>query len=425
MPRLRPLLFSLLALAFATSFAQATLVWRPGEGWSDESGSDVSASSSRDQLELAHKLEAQGERDAALKAYKGLLRRWPLSFFAPEAQYRVGKILEDEGDFYTAFEAFQKMVTKYPSSDYFEQALNEQYRIANLYLAGEPQRIWKIPLGPSMERTIEMYQRIIKNAPYGTYAPQCQFNIGLARENQRKFTDAVDAYQTVLDNYPTSSVASNAQYQIGYAWMRSSQAGDYDLGAAKKAVDAFQDYLVRYPNSDKAVQAQENIMKLGQKQTQGAFDIARFYETSHPPEPRAAFIYYNEVVREDPNSAQAQIAKKRIQQLRPVVEALPGGLGPDGSGNPAVPPQKVVSGPQAPGASDGTAPVDPNASGPVTNSAPPDAASGTLPADPNAPVTSSSPGATAASAASTAGDTTNAPSAPPVASPPDKTPLPQ
>jgi len=418
MRRLRHLLCSLLALAFATSLAQATLVWRPGEGWSDESGSDVSASSSRDQLELAHKLEAQGQRDAALKAYKGLLRRWPLSFFAPEAQYRVGKILEDEADFYTAFQAFQKMVTKYPSSDYFAQALNEQYRIANLYLAGEPQRIWKIPVGPSMDRTIEMYERIIKNAPYGDYAPQCQFNIGLAKENQRKYTDAVDAYQLVLDNYPTSSVAANAQYQIGYAWMRSSASGDYDMGAAKKAVDAFQDYLVRYPSSDKAVQAQENIRKLGQKQTQGAFDVAKFYETQH--DSRAAFIYYNEVVREDPNSVQAQVAKKRIQELRPIVEALPGGIGPDGSGNPAVP-QKVASGaPLAGGAPGGTdsVPPDPSASTPATNSAPPDAAGSTLPADPNAPVTSSSPGETAAS-------TTNAPAAQPVPAPPDKTPLPQ
>jgi hypothetical protein len=209
--------------------------------------------------------------------------------------------------------------------------------------------------------------------------------------------------------------------------MKSSQSGDYDLGATKKAVDAFQDYLVRYPDSDKAVQAQENIQKLGQKQTQGAFDVAKFYETQH--ESRAAFIYYNEVVREDPNSAQAQIAKKRIQELRPIVEALPGGIGPDGTGNLAVPPppQKVASGgPDAPGTPD-SAPADSNPSGPVPNSALPDAASsGALPADPNAPVTSSSPGATAASAASTAGDTTtNAPVAQPVASPPDTTPLPK
>ena len=427
---LRPLLLALSALAFATSFVHATLVWRPGEGWSDESGGEVSASSSRDQLELAHKLEAQGQRDQALKAYKGLLRRWPLSFFAPEAQYRLGKILEDEADFKGAFDAFQKMVTKYPSSDYFSQALNEQYRIANLYLAGEPQRIWKIPVGPSMDRTIEMYQRIIKNAPYGDFAPQCQFNMGLAKEKQRKYTDAVDAYQIVLDNYPTSSVAADAQYQIGYAWMKSSISGDYDMGAAKKATDAFQDYLVRYPNSDKAVQAQDNIKKLGQKQTQGAYDVAKFYETQH--DPRAAFIYYNEVVREDPNSAQAQLAKKRIQELRPAVEALPGGIGPDGSGNPALAPtQKVASGPGAPvkDPNKDTVPVDDTPA--ATNAAPPDAAAATLPADPNAPVTSSSPGETAATTATNSATNpatspaTNAPAAQPVATPPDKTPLPQ
>jgi outer membrane protein assembly factor BamD len=428
MLRVRLLLAGFVAITLVSSLAQAELVWRPGEGWSDESGGDVSASSSRDQLDLAHKLEAQGDRDRALKAYKALLRRWPLSFFAPEAQYRVGKILEDEGDFYNAFQAFQKMVTKYPSSDYFAQALNEQYRIANLFLAGEPQRIWKIPVGPSMQRTIEMYQRIIKNAPYGDYAPQCQFNIGLADEKQRKFTDAVDSYQLVLDNYPTSSVAADAQYQIGYAWMKSSISGDYDMGAAKKAVDAFQDYLVRYPTSDKSVQAQENIRRLSQKQTQGAFDIAKFYETQH--QTRAAFIYYNEVLREDPTSEQAALAKKRIAELRPLVEAMPGGVGPDGSGNPAVPAgQKLANLPGVPG--DG-GPLPPGTQGagtpdaplpadtPETNSAPQAPTAGSLPSDSSAPVTSSSPGETAASDSTPAAmpvssTTTNAPSSLPPA----------
>jgi outer membrane protein assembly factor BamD len=310
------------------------------------------------------------------------------------------------------------MVQKYPSSDYFEQALDEQYRIANLYLAGEPQRIWKIPVGPSMDRTVEMYERIIKNAPYGTYAPQCQFNIGLAREQQRRFSDAVDAYQKVLDNYPTSSVASNAQYQIGYAWMRSSSSGDYDLGAARKAVDAFQDFLVRYPTSDKAVQAQENIQKLGQKQTQGAYDVAKFYETQH--QPRAAFIYYNEVVREDPNSPQAQEAKKRIQELRPVIQALPGGLGPDGSGNLSTPatPLNVASGPQAPVAS------SPDQE-PAPSNMPDPSAGAPLPtADPNAPVTSSSPGATAAGLPMTNSDMPAPPPSTPAATPNNSSPAP-
>jgi outer membrane protein assembly factor BamD len=437
MARLRIFLALIAAIGFfAPALTKASLVWRPGEGWSDESGGDASASSSRDQLELAHKLEAQGQRDDAVKAYKALLRRWPLSFFAPEAEFRLGKIQEDEGDFYNAFQAFQKMVTKYPSSTYFEDALGEQYRIANLYLAGEPQRIWKIPVGPSMDRTVEMYQRIIKNAPYGTYAPQCQFKIGLAREHQRRYTDAVDSYQSVIDDYPTSPVAADAQYQIGYAWMNASRTGDYDMGAARKAIDAFQDYLVRYPTSDKAEQAQENIQRLGQRQTQGAFEIAQFYEKAQSDDKtdplkfkRAAYIYYNEVVREDPNSPDAQKAKKRIQEMRPMMGKMPGGAGDDGL---PVSAQTVASGPAAPGS---PAPDSSAAAGtPAPDALPPGAApgpDGSLPApnstdgSTNAPATPDAPGASTPGGAPTPASSPASTNQAPAAAPPDNTPLPQ
>jgi outer membrane protein assembly factor BamD len=430
--RLPALLPVLVAVALTQSVANASLTWTPGEGWSDDSGSDVSASSSRDQLDLAKKLEAQGARDDAMKAYKMLLRRWPLSFFAPEAQFRLGKIQEDEADYQNSFKSFQTMVKKYPSSDFFEQALGEQYRIANLYLAGEPQRVWKIPVGPSMDKTVDMYNQIIKNAPFGTYAAQCVFKIGLAREQQRRYTDAVDSYQKVLDEYSTSAVASNAQYQIGYAWMREASSANYDQSAARKAIEAFQDFLVRYPNSDKAAQAQTNIVNLGKEQTQGAYNIAQFYEKQH--DTRAAFIYYNEVVREDPNSAQAQLAKKRIQELRPVVESMPGGAGPDGTPLPAAPFTPPTT------AEPGTAPAnaEPLASTPPTDGSdtpgsepmgalPTSTAPSTPPAiDP--PVT---PGPTTESTGSlpdpgtTANPGTGTTNAAPVPAPPDTTPLPQ
>jgi outer membrane protein assembly factor BamD len=434
MSRLRLLVPALLALGLAQSVSHASLVWRPGEGWSDESGGDISASSSRDQLDVAHKLEAQGQRDDAIKAYKALLRRWPLSFFAPEAQYRLGKIMEDEADYPDAFKSFQFMVKKYPSSDYFEQAIGEQYRIANLYLAGEPQRVWKIPVGPSMDKTVVMYQQIITNAPFGIYAAQAEFKIGLAREQQRKYTDAVDAYQKVLDDYPTSAVASNAQYQIGYAWMRAASSANYDQSAARKAIEAFQDFMVRYPNSDKTAQAQDNIQKLGREQTQGAFNIAQFYEKQH--DTRAAFIYYNEVVREDPNSAQAQLAKKRIQELRPLVEAMPGGAGPDGS-----PISVAATAAPASGTPDTTLPLSGDTSGstsapsnpapdappvidPLKSPGPTSEPTDGLP-DPGAaatPSTTSNPASSSSVPDSTGQPSTNAA---PVPAPTDNTPLPQ
>jgi outer membrane protein assembly factor BamD len=298
--------------------SHAALVWRPGEGWADESGGEVSASSSRDQLQFAKTMEEKQEYDAAYKAYKGLVRKWPLSFYAPEAQFKAGLMEEKKADFWRAYKSYQRMVEKYPNSSFFEQALERQFEIGNLYLAGEPQRLWKIPMGASMEKTIQIFEQVIKNAPYGKYAAESQFKIGLANERQKKFAEAVKAYNSIIDKYPGNDIVDDAAYQIGYSWLRASSEPDYDQSAAQKSVEAFQDFLVKYPNSSKAVQAKENIAQLEGRRTQGSFNIASFYEGQGNL--KAAYIYYNDVLRESPGSEQAQLAKKKIDELRPKVE---------------------------------------------------------------------------------------------------------
>ncbi len=333
------ILLSAIVLAAVPAPLSAALVWRPGEGWVDEStGSGLSASSSRDQLEMAKKLEDGKQYNDALKAYRTLVRKWPLSFFAPEAQYHIGICLEKTGDFWAAYKAYMKMVQKYPASTFFEQALDREFAIGNLYLAGEPQRLWKIPLGPSMDKTIEIYQTVIKSAPYGTHAPEAQFKIGLAREKQKKWNEAVDSYTKILDKYPGNSIASDAQYQIGYAWYSSASAAEYDQSAAEKAIEAFEDFIVRYPNSEKVAAANAHIDLLKGRQTQGSFNIAKFYEKQKNY--KAAYIYYSDVVRQSPGSQDAQDAQKKIDFLRKVLgqDVNPDAPAPSASASNAVGP---------------------------------------------------------------------------------------
>ncbi|HEY8965111.1 MAG TPA: outer membrane protein assembly factor BamD [Candidatus Methylacidiphilales bacterium] len=322
----------------------AALVWRPGEGWVDESsGTGLSASSSRDQLEIAKKFEADQKFDDALKAYRVLVRKWPLSFFAPEAQFKIGFCLEKKADFWSAYKAYEKMIQKYPASTFFEQALDREFAIGNLYLAGEPQRLMRIPLGASMDKTVEIFENIIKAAPYGEHAAESQFKIGLAREKQKKFPDAVASYTKILDKYPGHPVAADAQYQIGYAWYIASREPEYDQSAAQKAIEAFEDFIVRYPNSEKVAAANTHIALLKGKETQGSLNIAHFYEKDK--QYKAAYIYYNDVIQRNPDSPQAKEARKKVEQLRPLIGSAAGdtsnvplpGSGPDAPAPPASP----------------------------------------------------------------------------------------
>ena len=76
----------------------------------------------------------------------------------------------------------------------------------------------------------------------------------------------------------------------------------------------FEDFLARYPNSEKAAQARENLKRMERKQSSTAYDIAKFYDKQKHY--RAAAIYYNEVIRQQPSSPEGERAKKRISELR-------------------------------------------------------------------------------------------------------------
>ncbi|MDR1144704.1 MAG: outer membrane protein assembly factor BamD [Verrucomicrobiales bacterium] len=298
-----------------TDLTQAALVWRPGEGWTNESsGESLAASDAKAALQLARNLEAKEDYKSALDAYRGIVRRWPLSTSAGEAQFKIGFMLEQRGEFGNAYKAYQKVVEKYPASQFFDLSIEREFAIGNLFLSGEPQRLWKIPLLPSMDKAVEVFNTVIKNAPYGVYAPQAYFKIGLAREKQRQWSDAIAAYNKLLDKYPGNDLAPAAQYQIGYAWYQASSQPDYDQSSAQKSIDAFQDFLTRFPRSEKADQARVYINELDSRRVQGAYNIALFY--TKQKNYQAAIIYFNDVIQQGPNTALAAQAKAQIETIK-------------------------------------------------------------------------------------------------------------
>src|SRR6185369_7424989 len=122
------------------------------------------------------------------------------------------------------------------------------------------------------------------------------------------------AYQAVIDKFPNDPIAPDAQYQIGYIWYEAARLGTNDQAATQNSRTAFEDFLFRYPKSEKAQQARENLEHLQQKSTGDAMKIAKFYDKKKAY--RAAVIYYNEVIHEQPGSAASAEAQKRVDEIR-------------------------------------------------------------------------------------------------------------
>ncbi len=300
--RIRTLFFVVIAGLTFPELSSASVIFKPGEKAKEEL------------FHIGQVAEKEGNLKRAIRAYKSLVRRHPKDALAPGAVFRAAELLEQRHDLIAAAQLFRWVVEQYPSSPHFDEAIEGQFRIGEIYLAGKKLKLLGIPFGSSMDRAAEIFAAVVRTAPYGKYTARAQFDIGLAREKQGANDAAIEAYQAVVTKFPKEPVAADAQYQIGYIWFTAARAGTKDEAATTNARTGFQDFLFRYPNSEKAAQARSNLQMLERKQTVSSYQVAKFYDKQKNY--RAAVIYYNEVIRQEPGSTESERAKKRIDQLR-------------------------------------------------------------------------------------------------------------
>ncbi len=306
--------------------APAPLYYVTGEGWYYEPYGDNAKwqrSRAKEQLDVAQQAFKSGDYDTTLHAAHRILRVWPLSDYAPDAQYLIGRSLEATDMDQAAFKAYQVIMDKYPRSSHYEDVLWRQYQIANRFLAGQWFKVLRyIPLYPSMEQTAQLFDKIVNNGPYSDVAPHAQLRMGAAREKQKNYPDAVKAYATAADRYYNQpTIASDALFREGLSYARQAAKAEYDQNTAVEAIERFTDFITLYPDDRRVPRAQRAIAVLKAEQVRGNYEIARFYEDNKTlgasQRAMGAVIYYNEVLQLDPNSPYAAAARQRIEALKP------------------------------------------------------------------------------------------------------------
>jgi outer membrane protein assembly factor BamD (BamD/ComL family) len=311
----------------------APFVYRPGEGWTYEPvGGEGKWQMTRaeDQLAVAQAAFDKKSYRLALKAARRVVRVWPSSDYVAQSQYLVGRCLEALGEDEKAFTEYQKLLEKYPKLPNYAEVLKRQYEIAGKFLDGKWFKLWGyIPFFASMEKTADMYGKIVKNGPYSDIAPQSQLKIGTAYEREKTlwmkspdYFSAVKAYEIAADRYhDRPAVAAEALYRAASAYNKQARTSEYDQTTAGQAIATYTEFAVLYPADPRAAESAKSIAALKTEQARGDFEIAKFYEKYKKW--KGAMVYYNEVVVGDPNSSYAARARERIDVLKQRVQAQP------------------------------------------------------------------------------------------------------
>jgi len=305
------IIFIIIFLTLSLSPAYAYWIWTPKTGkWINPK---IQAKATpKEQFDFAKSFYDTKKYEEAKREFKKLLKHYPKSFEAAESQYYLGLIEDAQGNLYEAYQAYQKVIDKYPFSERIPQIIEREYNIGEAFMSGQKRKAMGMPL-PVENPSIEIFNKVIENSTYGPWAAAAQYKLGLVLKGLLRYYEAEEAFNKVFSNYPDSEWAAPAKFQIASCRAAVSRGPDYDQGAAKEAKEKFEAFVQEHPDAVLSGEAQKNIEQLNEKEAASGYGIARFYEKQKAYE--AAKIYYNDVINNYPNSQWAGKALERLQIL--------------------------------------------------------------------------------------------------------------
>lgn len=301
----------LIIFSLAVSSAYPFWIWTPKTGkWVNPK--NVAKDNPKAQFEYALSFYNEKKLDDASREFKKLLKEYPKSFEASESQYYLGLIEEKRENLYEAYQAYQRVIDKYPFSERIKEIIEKEYAIAEKFMSGQKRKVLGMTL-PVENPAIEVFSKVVDNSTYGPLAPKAQYKLGLVLKGLQRYYEAEDAFNKVISNYPDSEWVEPAKFQIASCRSAVSRSSDYDQGATGEAKQKFEEFVREHPDAVLSQEAEGNIAKLKEKEAEASFNTARFYEKQKAYQ--AAKIYYDNVVNNYPESAWAAKALERLQVM--------------------------------------------------------------------------------------------------------------
>lgn len=275
----------------------------------------------------AERAEASGNDGKALSLSKKAALNYPLTTSAGKAQFKVAELLEKDGKLTKAFDEYQEFITTYRQSPQFAAALEKQFNIASAAMDDKASSFLGLKTTTPKSQVIEMFTKVIANAPRTPYAAQSQFRIGEIHQGERRVAEATDAFQKVVDDYPGSDLAAQAAYRMANINLETVERSK-DSANVRTARSDLESAVSLFPESEQRSDAIEALSTLDETEAAKSISIAKFYEKRGNS--KAAAIYYLDVARS--GTTYAPEAREKLNELS-VADLDLGPLAPAAQGN--------------------------------------------------------------------------------------------
>lgn len=264
--------------------------------------------------QTAKKADDEGNRNKAIKLYDETATRFPFAPSAPKARFRQAELLEQKGDILKAFEAYDKFLIRFQGSNLYSTALNRQIAMAQSAADGDVKSsLLGLKTRLSVDKTVEMLEKVRNNAPKSAAAAKAQFTIGELYEAKKEYKKAIAAYRLLVEDQPVSPLAPEALFRVGVILTEEADRGNQNQGNLDLAREAFNDYLIQYPGHSRNAEARRLEAALGGRDLQRSYDVAEFYLKTGKLD--SAKVYYRDIIARSKSGEYHDKARTRLKEL--------------------------------------------------------------------------------------------------------------
>jgi len=264
------------------------------------------------QLAYCHQREAKGKLNSARKGYEALVREWPATPEAAQAQLELANVLEKLKQYSKAFEEYQYALVHYSGNCPYEEILDRQFRIANYLLHNNTSMFGWILSGT---KDIRMrFEQIVINAPRSHLAPEAMLKIGNIREGEKEYEEASKVYDGILNRYPDSKQAITAAYLSSKCRYTLSIKHNYNENRCRESIAFLKTALQRLPNHPNKVDLEKWLQELNEQLIEQNYQTALFYDTPRYST-KAKVAAYRHFMAEFSDSKYGETVRNRLTEL--------------------------------------------------------------------------------------------------------------
>ncbi len=305
--------FVLLVLLFAVS-ASAQWTWTPQTGrWINQR--HMPKETAELQVEYARSLLLKEDYKKAWRETEKFSEFYQDTPFADENQFLRGEIRLAQGKLMMAAKEFQTVLSSYPDTARYNDAIAKQYEIGDLFYEKGLQKLekrWTLYRHRPLKRAINVYAMVVENQPFTAAAAEAQYKIGLCHYTREEYLEAAYEYRRVIEDYAGSDWVNEAVLGLAKCYYDASLPAVYDQTPSQLAIDAIDSFALRYPEDARNSELQGMREEMRESIAAQRLETARFYEKRRDFE--AARIAYQVVVEQFADTSQAEVAQTWLDE---------------------------------------------------------------------------------------------------------------